>query len=65
MYSASFIILPYDQQMHNYFTNMIICEIIVHLLVIVQKKIRKYSVCASLQTHCSCITNKTGQCCLL
>jgi len=33
------IILYYDQQMHNYVTNYhthIICEIIVHLLVIVQ-----------------------------
>jgi len=34
-YHASFIILYYDQQLHNYFTNyhtVIICEIIVHLL---------------------------------
>ena len=41
MYRASFIILYYDQQMHNYFTNyhsVIICEIIVHLLVIAQNK---------------------------
>jgi len=35
------IILYYDQQMYNYLTNYhthIICEIIVHLLVIVQNK---------------------------
>jgi len=42
MYRASFIILYYDQQMHNYFTNypiVIICEIIAHLLVVVQNKL--------------------------
>jgi hypothetical protein len=41
MYRAPFIILYYDQQMHNYFTNyhsVIICEIIVHVLVIAQNK---------------------------
>jgi len=38
MYRASFIILYFYQQMHNYFTNYIISEIIVHMLVIVQNK---------------------------
>jgi hypothetical protein len=37
MYRASFIILYYDQQMHNYLTN---CEIIVRMLVVVQNKLK-------------------------
>jgi len=53
IHRASFIILHYDQQMHSHFTNshtldsvetcrsVIICEIIVHLLVIEQNKIKK------------------------